>query len=274
MGRHKEQRLPWKKLLLLLLTALLLASGGLLGRDIYRAHRERTAYRELARKVHGAEGKSPVTPSMEAEAVTPQSPDAVSEEPRAEISPYELLSQENPDFSGWLFIEDTSIDYPVMYTPQEPEYYLRRAFDGSYANSGSLFVGEGCVPDGPHVIIYGHNMKDGSMFHSLLQYAEKDYAADHPTIRFDTLAQSGEYRVLAAFYSHAYNSDEEGFRYYRYSDLSRQEDFEDYVRQARQSALYDTGTKTEYGDRLLTLSTCSYHRENGTFVVVAVAPAD
>ena len=157
-----------------------------------------------------------------------------------------------------------------MYTPQEPEYYLRRAFDGSEAVSGSLFVGEGCTPGGAHVIIYGHNMRDGSMFGSLAQYAQADYAAAHPVIRFDTPDRTGEYRVLAAFYSHAYIPGEEGFRYYQYTDLSQPEDFEEYVRKAEEEALYDTGIEPRYGCRLLTLSTCSYHRENGTFVVVAV----
>jgi len=251
---------------LLLLTAVLLTSCGLLGRDLVRAHRERAAYRALAQRVHEASLPSPAGEGSER---TPEASAPQEEAP----SPYEVLARENPDLAGWLSIEGTAIDYPVMWTPEEPEYYLRRAFDKSRAVSGSLFIGEDCAPDGAHIIIYGHNMRDGSMFGSLSNYAEEDYAAAHPVIRFDTLSQTGEYRVLAAFYSHAYTSGEKGFRYYQYADLSRPEDLEDYVRQAREAALYDTGTRVEYGDRLLTLSTCSYHRENGTFVVVAAAPA-
>ncbi len=262
MGRYRGRRVlpppPWRRPLLLVLTAVLLVSGGLFGWDVYRAHRERSAYQALARKVHKTELPLPSFSSGE----------APEEETVPEVSPYEALALENPDFAGWLSIADTPVDYPVMWTPQEPEHYLRRAFDGSYAVSGSLFVGAGCAPDAAHVIIYGHNMKDGSMFGSLLDYASEDYARRHPVIRFDTLSQSGEYRLLAAFYSHAYTSDEEGFRYYRYTDLSGQEEFEEYVRQAKAAALYDTGTAAEYGDRLLTLSTCSYHRKNGTFVAV------
>lgn len=196
-------------------------------------------------------------------------PEDVPGEETATLSPYEALAGENPDFAGWLSIPDTPVDYPVMYTPQEPEYYLRRAFDGTKAVSGSLFIGAGCSPGGAHVIIYGHNMNDGSMFGSLARYAEKDYAAAHPVIRFDTLERTGEYRVLAAFYSHAYTSDEEGFRYYRYTDLSQPETFAEYVQKAKEASLYDTGAEARQGGRLLTLSTCSYHRENGTFVVVA-----
>jgi len=249
---------------LLLLTASLLAFGGLFCRDMHRAHREESAYRELAQRVHAVERPAPTFPAEE----------APEEETGPEGSPYEALARENPDMAGWLAIEGTAVDYPVMWTPSEPEYYLRRAFDKSYAVSGSLFIGAGCAPEGAHVIVYGHNMRDGSMFGSLSGYAQAEYAEAHPVIRFDTLAQTGEYRVLAAFYSHAYTAGEEGFRYYRYTDLSQPEAFEEYVRQARASALYDTGTPATYGDRLLTLSTCSYHRENGTFVVVAVAAAE
>ncbi len=266
MARYKGKRVlpppPWKKPLLLFWVVALLVSGGALGRDIYRACRERVAYRELAQRVHREERRAlPTAAQGEAPALAGRAP---------AVSPYEGLSQEKPDFAGWLLIEDTAVDYPVMYTPQEPEYYLRRAFDGSEAVSGSLFVGEGCTPGGTHVIIYGHNMRDGSMFGSLAQYARADYAAAHPVIRFDTPARTGEYRVLAAFYSHAYIPGEEGFRYYRYTDLSQPEDFEEYVQKAEEEALYDTGVEPRYGCRLLTLSTCSSHRENGTFVVVAV----
>ncbi len=276
--RYKGRRVlpppPWRRPLLLFLTAALLVSGGLFGWDVIRAHRERSAYRALAERVHTAQRERP---PVSGEKTPPEgaAPDtAPLDASLPETSPYEALALENPDFAGWLSIPDTALDYPVMWTPDEPEYYLRRAFDGSYAVSGSLFIGEGCAPDAQHIIVYGHNMADGSMFGSLLNYASADYARAHPVIHFDTLSQTGEYRVLAAFYSHAYTSDEEGFRYYRYTDLSAQEEFEAYVRQAKAAALYDTGTAAEYGGRLLTLSTCSYHRENGTFVVVAFAPGE
>lgn len=278
MARYRGKRVlpppPLKKPLLFLLTAAFLIFGGLMGRDICQARRERAAYRELARRIHDAERDRPSPPpwalpegSLPAE-IFPES--APGEEAAPTLSPYEALAEENPDFVGWLSIPDTPVDYPVMYTPQEPEYYLRRAFDGTSTVGGSLFIGEGCTPGGAHVIIYGHNMSDGSMFGSLTQYAEKDYAAAHPVIHFDTLNETGEYRVLAVFYSHAYTSDEEGFRYYQYTDLSQPEVFAEYVQKAEEASLYDTGVETHPGGRLLTLSTCSYHRENGTFVVVAV----
>lgn len=181
------------------------------------------------------------------------------------------LWEENNDLAGWLCVPDTKIDYPVMFTPNEPEYYLRKAFDGSYAISGSLFIGEGCSPEGNHVIIYGHQMNDGTMLGTLPKYAKKEYADEHPIIRFDTLYETREYEVLSAFYSRVYNDQdgEDVFRYYRYTDLSERKTFEEYVSLAKVESLYDTGVDAEYGDKIITLSTCSNHTEDGRFVVIA-----
>ena len=172
-------------------------------------------------------------------------------------------------------IENTEVNYPVMYTPDAPEYYLRKAFDGSYALSGSLFIGADCIPDGSNIIIYGHNMKDSSMFGSLDSYADEEYAREHSEIIYDLIQPDGSYErltfeVMAAFYSRIYSVDEENvFRYYYSTDLSNPDVFQYYIENVMSASLYDLGVTAEYGDRLLTLSTCSYHTEDGRFVVVA-----
>ena len=120
------------------------------------------------------------------------------------------------------------------------------------------------------MLIYGHRMDNGSMFGELSAYARADYAAEHAVIHYDTLDQEREYQVMAAFYSQVYTDrDEDVFRYYQYSDLSDPAVFQEYVAQVKEAALYDTGVEASYGDRLLTLSTCSYHATDGRFVVVA-----
>ncbi len=183
---------------------------------------------------------------------------------------YAGLYAENPDMFGWLRVEGTALNYPVMYTPDEPEYYLRRAFDGSYARSGTPFMAEGCYEGCGNYIIYGHNMKSGAMFAALLGYAEPEFWQQHPVIGFDTLYGEGEYEVLAAFYAEAApDSDADAFRYWRYADLTAEDAFDEYVDKVREAALYDTGVTACFGDELLTLSTCSYHGDNGRFVVVA-----
>lgn len=185
---------------------------------------------------------------------------------------YEALWEQNHDFAGWLYIDDTRIDYPVMHTPDDPEYYLHRAFDRSDANSGSLFIDGSYSADGNSLLIHGHHMKDKSMFGSLTDYKSYDFAANHSVIHFDTLTEERDYEVLAAFYwNPSYDPETEPFRYYEYSDLSSQEIFNEYIRQVRARAIYDTGVSVSYGDHILTLSTCNYHTNNGRFVVVAVS---
>jgi len=188
---------------------------------------------------------------------------------------YDDLYKQNSDFFGWLRIEDTSLDYPVMYTPEDPEYYLHRAFDKSYSSSGVPFLDGNCYEGGNNYLIYGHNMKRGSMFSVLLSYEEQSFWQQHPTIVFDTLYEHGEYEVIAAFYSKIYPEDTQGvFRYYQYTDLTDKTVFEEYLSQVQDSSLYDTGIEASYGDTLLTLSTCAYHTENGRFVVVAKKSAN
>ena len=157
-----------------------------------------------------------------------------------------------------------------MYTPDRKEYYLRRGFDQAYALSGSLFIDEDCALGSNHLLIYGHHMKDGSMFGTLPAYADPAYAAQHSVIFFDTLRQEGRYEVVGAFYARVYKQDEEGgFRYYQYEDLTDPGRFDQYISQVKAASLYDTGVEPVYGDVLLTLSTCDYHTKDGRFVVVA-----
>ena len=112
-------------------------------------------------------------------------------------------------------------------------------------------------------------MKNKSMFGTLPDYADQGYWETHKTIRFDTLFEHGEYAVIAAFYSRIYGEGEQGFRYYQYTDLTDPAVFAEYMEQVKAAALYDTGFSAEYGDELITLSTCSYHTASGRFVVVA-----
>lgn len=223
-------------------------------RDVYRGEKEKAANRELQEQLRQTELTMPEK----------------GESSNGMLPQYEELWRQNNDLAGWLSIEDTPINYPVMYTPENPEYYLRRAFDHSKAVSGSLFIDGSCTLDGNHFLIYGHHMKNGTMFGTLSEYADKDYAQKHPDIHFDTLYDQGVYEVMAAFYSRAYTEEDTNvFRYYQYTDLSDPDTFAEYVREVKDASLYDTGIDANYGDTLLTLSTCDRHVEDGRFVVVA-----
>lgn len=184
---------------------------------------------------------------------------------------YDELYNRNPDFFGWLKIEGTKIDYPVMYTPYDSEYYLHRDFYGDYSESGMLFIDGDCPSDGSYALIYGHHMKNGTMFGELPDYIDPAFYEKHKTIFFDTRYELRDYEVVAAFYAKIYPDGEENgrFCYYNYKDLSSESVFNEYVANVKAISLYDTGITPVYGDQLITLSTCNYHTEDGRFVVVA-----
>ena len=208
-------------------------------------------------------------PAQENPAADIQQEESTPAEPEF-LSGCQRLKLLNEDFFGWLSIDGTKIQYPVMHTPEDPEYYLHRDFDGNDARSGVPFLAGDCFEGCGNYLIYGHNMKDKSMFSGLLSYADEDFWREHPMIHFDTVQLPGTYEVIAAFYAEAYSKDaQDVFRYYLYTDLREAERFSEYLSQVYSAALYDTGVKAQYGDGLLTLSTCSYHTENGRFVVVA-----
>ena len=116
-------------------------------------------------------------------------------------------------------------------------------------------------------VIYGHHMNNGTMFADLCKYADEDFYREHKTIRFDTLSGFGEYEIVAAFKTIAYY--EQGFKYYHFTRADSAEDFDAYIAKCKELSFYDTGVSTEYGDKLITLSTCEYSRTNGRMVVVA-----
>lgn len=208
----------------------------------------------------------PQAPEAQPEALVPRE----TEQAEAEMLPqYAALYARNPDLFGWLRIEGTAIDYPVMYSPGDPERYLHANFAGDYSFSGVPFVDGSCTADSDNLIIYGHNMLDGSMFRSLLDYQYKAFWQEHPTIAFDTLYEQGEYEVLASFYDRVYYEYETNFKFYRFIDAKDPADFDNAMENFQKKRIYDTGVTASYGDRLITLVTCAYHTQNGRFVVVA-----
>lgn len=187
-------------------------------------------------------------------------------EDHSPFSEYQTFYEKNNDFTGWIRIEDTRVDYPVMQTPDRPNFYLNHSFDKRESSYGTLYADEKCDPDeSNNIVIYGHNMKNGSMFHDLLQYTDEEFCREHPAVEFNTLHRYGTYEVFAAF---RFDADNDPFRYNRYYDMDP-ETFDMYVEECRKRSIYDTGIDVEYGDTVLTLSTCEYTYRNGRFVLVA-----
>ena len=192
--------------------------------------------------------------------------DAEIAEALAAYEKYKALYEQNEDFIGWITIANTKVNYPVMQSVDNPDFYLKHGFDKSYSNYGVPYADEACaIGLSNNIVIYGHNMKNGSMFSDLLQYASEDFCAENPVICFDTLSRLNEYQVIAAF---CFDTNNETFRYNEYVDMN-EEAFAEFMENCNARKLYDTGVSAEYGDELITLSTCEYTYENGRFVVVA-----
>ena len=187
------------------------------------------------------------------------------------LSDYQDLYLQNNDMVGWIKIEDTKINYPVMQSKDNPNFYLKHGFDKAYTDYGCPYVQENCDVDIPsdNLIIYGHNMKDSSMFSRLMKYTDKSFWESHKIIRFDTLTEKCDYEVIAAFKTVVYTDSPESFKYYQFVNADTADEFNAYIAKCKELALYDTGVTAEYGDKLITLSTCEYSRNNGRMVVVA-----
>lgn len=192
-----------------------------------------------------------------------------TEEGQFPLERYRKLFDQNNDMAGWIAIDGTQVNYPVMYTPDNPDFYLKHSFEKEYSDYGVPYIAEHCDPAEPsdNVIIYGHRMKNGSMFTDLMEYEDKAFYERHKTIHFDTLTETAEYEIIAVFKTTVY--DDMGFKYYLFAHAGKEKDFTEYVKQCKSLALYDTEVSAEYGDKLLTLSTCEYSRNNGRLVVVA-----
>ena len=186
------------------------------------------------------------------------------------LSEYASLYEENDEFFGWIKIDNTNVDYPVMHTPNDPEKYLHKNFDGKYSFSGVPFIDANCNVESDNLLIYGHNMKNGSMFRDILKYKDQEFWEKNPVIYFDTIEEKQEYEVLAAFYDRIYYQDETCFKFYKFIDAKNQAEFDEAIIQFKNKSIYDTEVEAQYGEQLITLITCSSYTDNGRFVVVAV----
>ena len=180
------------------------------------------------------------------------------------------LQEENPDIVGWLEIEGTSINYPVLQG-DDNEYYMTHNYKKQKSKNGSIFLTKDydwSIPSS-NLLIYGHNLSNGTMFQELLKYEKEDFYKKHPIIRFTTNNEDAEYEIISAFKSRVYYKSEKNvFRYYYFVNAKTEAEYNEFVQNAKKASLYNIDKTAQYGDQLITLSTCSYHVEDGRFAVV------
>ena len=183
---------------------------------------------------------------------------------------YGEIYAKNPDLVGWIRIDGTLLDNPVVQTPDRPNFYLDHDFEGNSSAWGAIYAREECDVNEPsdNITLYGHNMRDGSMFASLNAYTDRATWENNPLIFYDTLYEYHVYKIFAVFKTSANLG--EGFTYHNMIDASSKEDFDKFIATCKNLSLYDTGITPEYGEKVICLSTCEYTLDNGRLVVAAV----
>lgn len=235
---------------------------------MYNWYNYRTAdnYKQLSE----LKDKEPTNGSASQAPVIHYTSDEGQSTPPPVLDEYKNLLNKNKRLIGWVKIDDTNIDYPVMQTTDN-EYYLDHNLNQEYDKNGSIFMDKDCdvLKPSTNFILYGHHMKSGQMFGSLSLYSDQSYYEKHPYIQFDTIYEKGLYEIMYVFRSRVYSEDEIVFKYYQFIDAQSEQEFDSYMNDMSELSLYDTGVTASFGDQLLTLSTCDYQEKNGRFVVVA-----
>lgn len=222
-------------------------------------------YAEKQQQLKGAEVATEVTPETvvihydDQEIIVPEI-----------LDEYKMLYSLNQKLIGWIKIDDTYIDYPVLQTGNN-DYYMNHNFDQEEDKNGSIFLDTECsiLPRSTNLILYGHHMRSGRMFGQLNKYSSEEFYQEHKYIQFDTIYEKGTYEVMFVFRSQIFEESEIVFKYYQFIEANSEIEFNSYMREMAEMSLYDTGVTAEYGDELLTLSTCDYYTDYGRFVVVA-----
>ena len=279
---RQQEKLPkrflgsLRRILIIVFSLIFLVCFIWIARYLLDSFRNNQYYDILASQMASLQAATTISPTT---AVTDPSatvpPTAVPPTTAAPTEPqilpeYLPFYEQNNDMVGWITVPGTKVNYPVMQTPDNHDYYLNRDFNHNWSDWGAIYAREACDINAPsdNVVLYGHHMADGSMFAQLeTRYKRKSFWEEHQYLTFDTLYEHHTYQIIAVFRISV--SLGQGFPYHQFNDAANKEEFDAFVAKIKELSLYDTGLTAEYGDKLLTLSTCEYTLTNGRFVVVA-----
>lgn len=269
--RKREKR---RRLILLICSVVALSCLGYFGVYSYFDYRTQKANQEL-NKLKEQPVIADNVPGMDTVDPGPQYTLDGEAAPKEVLDEYKNLLLKNKKLIGWVKIEGTSIDYPVMQTTDN-EYYLDHNISQEYDKNGTIFMDKDCdvLKPSTNFILYGHHMRSGRMFGQLDKYKDESFYEDHQYISFDTIYEKGTYQVMYVFRSKVYKETEIVFKYYQFIDANGEQEFESAMEEMAALSLFDTGVTAQYGDQLLTLSTCDYQETDGRFVVVAKKVSD
>lgn len=261
-----------KKKLLFIVTVVLLViafavSAFMVGKYFIEGKKSEDRFADLANQASAAATNEAETKSTEESTAPVETTEAT--EPTM-IAGYEEIYNQNDDLVGWIKLEGTKLNYPVMQSPDDPNFYLYRDFDKKDSTRGSIYAwGDANINEpSDNITIFGHNMADGSMFNCLGAYTSKVAWENNPLITFDTLYEYHTYKIFAVFKTSANLG--QGFSYHKFVDAADEAEFNEFVAKCKELSFYDTGITPIYGDKLIALSTCEYTLDNGRLVVCAV----
>lgn len=244
-------------------------SAFMVGKYFVNSKKSGNKYDELAEMVDKPQTEATKTAETTEAAETDPTETEVQLQHHEILPDYKEVYEKNADMVGWIKIEGTKVNYPVMQTKDHPNYYLKRDFDGNPSDWGSIYIREECDINKPsdNITIYGHNMIDCSMFGDLKNYGNQKFWEGHKEIFFDTLNEYHVYEIFSVFKTSA--NEGQGFPYHQMVDAANEQEFNDFVATCKKLSFYDTGITPKYGDKLICLSTCEYSLDNGRFVVAA-----
>lgn len=251
-SRHSKQANKLKKLILVVLVFIFIVGIIYIGYYLYNTNKDKKVNTDILNDFE-----------IDNTQITPQKTEKMLK--------LEELQKENNEIIGWIEIEGININYPVLKT-KDNDFYLTHNYKKEKSASGSLFLDKDFdLENGSsNYLIYGHRNKQGLMFEDLLKYAKEDFYKEHKTIQFTTNKEDATYEILAVFYSRVYYKSEKNvFRYYYFVNANNEAEYNDFINEAKKASIYDTGITAQYGEQLLTLSTCEYSQEDGRFAIVA-----
>lgn len=251
-AKHGKKNTKFKKIILILITIIFITCIIYISVYFYNSYKDKNINDNILNNVNVDSTK-------------------VTEQKTERMLQLEELQKENSEIIGWLEIEGTNINYPVLQGTDN-EFYMKNNYKKEKSKNGSIFLDKSYNWDIPssNLLVYGHNNKNGTMFQDLLKYKKEDFYKEHTKIKFTTNKEDSVYEIMSVFYSRVYYKNEKNvFRYYYFVNAENEQEYNDFVNNAKKASIYDTGITAEYGEQLLTLSTCSYHTEDGRFVVVA-----
>lgn len=255
------------KIILMLLIVIIAISSYFLIKEIAESKKENDIYKNLQEIIQ--ENTIYSNENYHTDILEQETSNLLYKENKTNNYNLDNISKINSDVVGWLKIDGTNINYPIM---QNGDYYLHRNIYKNYSSHGTPYLAEHCnLTTSDNLIIYGHHMNNNSMFSELVNYKNYNYYKNHMYINFYTLKDGqtikNTYEIVSAFKTIAYS--DKGFKYYNYTNFYDEKDFNSFIENCRNLEFYNTGVKANYGDKFITLSTCEYSQKNGRMVIIA-----